>query len=72
MLLCVLAETGSESWSGLILELQAALNELVEEGKGYFGNLAGKQTVLSVSKVRFAESRVELNYACALKTEKKT
>ena len=51
MLLCVSAEKGSESRSGLILELQAALNKLVEEGKGYLGNLAGKQTVLSVLKV---------------------
>lgn len=50
-LLCVSAEKGSESRSGLILELQAALNNLVEDGKGYLGNLAGKQTVLSVSKV---------------------
>lgn len=52
ILLCVSAEKGAESRSGLILELQAALNELVEEGKGYLGKLAGKQTVLSVFKVR--------------------
>ncbi|TWW59403.1 hypothetical protein D4764_06G0009330 [Takifugu flavidus] len=49
-LICVSAERGPESRSGLILELQAALNELVEDGKGYLGKLAGKQTVLSVSK----------------------
>lgn len=55
MLFCVSAEEGSESQSGLILELQAALNELVEEGKGYLGSLARKQTVVSVFKVSFAE-----------------
>lgn len=72
MLLYVSAEKASESRSGLILELQAALNELVEEGKGYLGSLAGKQTVLSVFKVSFAEALwVELNYACALTTDEK-
>lgn len=54
MLLCVSAEKVSESRSGLILELQAALNELVEEGRSYLGNVAGKQTVLSVFKVSCA------------------
>lgn len=52
-LICVSAEKGPESRSGLILELQAALNELVEDGKGYLGKLAGKQTVLSVFKVSY-------------------
>lgn len=52
-LICVSAEKGPESRSGLILELQAALNELVEDGKGYLGKLAGKQTVLSVLKVSY-------------------
>lgn len=50
-LLCVSAEEGSDGRSGLILELQAAVSDLVEDGLGYLGNLAGEQTVLSVFKV---------------------
>lgn len=50
--LCVAADEGSESRSGLIHELQAALADLAAEGRTYLGRLAGEQTVLSVQKVR--------------------
>lgn len=50
--LCVPADEGSESRSGLIHDLQAALADLAAEGRTYLGRLAGEQTVLSVQKVR--------------------
>ncbi|XP_029364467.1 voltage-gated monoatomic cation channel TMEM109 [Echeneis naucrates] len=44
------AEARTESRSGTIQELRAALADLAGEGRTYLGRLAGEQTVLSVQK----------------------
>ncbi|CAB1432897.1 unnamed protein product [Pleuronectes platessa] len=50
LFVAVSGEKVSESRTGMIQELRAALADLAGEGRTYLGRLAGEQTVLSVQK----------------------